>query len=637
MQDLTRESMQGGARELVDAEELARHPAAGQIVFEPRLSRPRYFDGRFLAARDLTREQTYFLERQSLLGRALGPGVVTGLEVRPGTPEDAAALGRTSSADLLVIAAGQGITPGGELVGLREDQPVALAQLAESERLNAAFGLQRRPQPPARSRTGVFVLGLRAVEYTANPVSSYPTSIAGRRTVEHGNVIEATATTLVPYRMDDSAAPGQRRARLAHELFVEAILPGLPAGVLPLAMVALDRGAVSWVDPWLVRRETGRGDLPGLTSRPRALREAHFLHYRDHLEDVLAERGQGGVRFAASEYFAALPPAGPMPAAAVSSQGDHLTQLFFPPEVDCELSIVPGDEVPALFEESLLMPPIDLTGPGGDLEGTAALVLVPVPRARFDAETTLLEGTQTPLRPAIPGFFARRRPLDRLRGLELRRLAPAAPTHGDPATARWRELLAEAPELVYVRRRHLRYRDAAVSAAVTSETEATGDTKLVEVLKAHRLHARYRRIVAGNASDVEAAVSELVASPGVAGNRMLLDSALCVLAARRKAAGDVTVADVETVRESHAHPEIATGVKRIEAACPGLLENSTVANNLAKTGAVPGFARLAARARDLDAVETLAREVEEAGRKTGAAARRRLSRLIAAHQGKEEV
>ena len=130
----------------MDAVELARHSTAGQIVFEPQRSRPRYFDGRFLAARDLTREQTYFLERQALLGRALGSGVVAGLEVRRGDAADAAALGRTSStADLLVIGAGQGITPGGELVGFDEDQPIALAEVAESERLKRRF----RPQAPA--------------------------------------------------------------------------------------------------------------------------------------------------------------------------------------------------------------------------------------------------------------------------------------------------------------------------------------------------------------------------------------------------------------------------------------------------------------------------------------------------------
>mgnify|MGYP003510254501 CR=1 FL=1 len=36
---------------------------AGTIIANPSRRRPRYFDGRFLAAGDLTREQDYFLDR----------------------------------------------------------------------------------------------------------------------------------------------------------------------------------------------------------------------------------------------------------------------------------------------------------------------------------------------------------------------------------------------------------------------------------------------------------------------------------------------------------------------------------------------------------------------------------------------
>src|SRR6476659_2699272 len=51
------------------------------LVGDPRRWRPRWFDGRFLAASDLQAEQNYFLVRQSDLGRAAGSGVIEGLEV----------------------------------------------------------------------------------------------------------------------------------------------------------------------------------------------------------------------------------------------------------------------------------------------------------------------------------------------------------------------------------------------------------------------------------------------------------------------------------------------------------------------------------------------------------------------------
>ena len=53
--------------------------ARNLLIDESHRRRPRYFDGRFLAARDLTRDQAYFLARQAAYARALGPGVVEGL------------------------------------------------------------------------------------------------------------------------------------------------------------------------------------------------------------------------------------------------------------------------------------------------------------------------------------------------------------------------------------------------------------------------------------------------------------------------------------------------------------------------------------------------------------------------------
>jgi hypothetical protein len=47
--------------------------------------RPRYFVGKVLTAEDLELEQRYHIEKRWLLNRELrGPGVVSGLEVRPG-------------------------------------------------------------------------------------------------------------------------------------------------------------------------------------------------------------------------------------------------------------------------------------------------------------------------------------------------------------------------------------------------------------------------------------------------------------------------------------------------------------------------------------------------------------------------
>ena len=75
---------QGAAREVIAAAEVAALRNSGVLVEDPRRERPRYFDGRFLAARDLIRDQQYFLTREADLGRAAGSGVANGLFVAPG-------------------------------------------------------------------------------------------------------------------------------------------------------------------------------------------------------------------------------------------------------------------------------------------------------------------------------------------------------------------------------------------------------------------------------------------------------------------------------------------------------------------------------------------------------------------------
>ena len=270
---------QGAAREQIAAADVAALRTSGVLIEDPRRERPRWFDGRFLAARDLIRDQQYFLTREADLGRAAGSGVANGLFVTPG-----------SDAAHPAGSAGHGITPAGELVLLPDTLTITLTDIPVAEQLSARFGLGRIPNPPLRSRTGLFVLALRPVEFTANPIGAYPTSLTGQRTVEDGDVIEATAMVLVPWQ-DDGAddALEARRGRAARTIFRRR-QRGVSANVLPLAMIALQSNTIVWIDEAMVRRELGadRGDLPGLGFAPRALRVAHLLQHQSHLADVVA-------------------------------------------------------------------------------------------------------------------------------------------------------------------------------------------------------------------------------------------------------------------------------------------------------------------------------------------------------------
>ena len=101
-----------------------------QVLFsDPRRWRPRWFDGRFLAASDLQAEQNYFLVRQSDLSRAGGSGIVEGLMVT----ETADA---QSASERLRIEPGFGVTDTGEMVALSESLVVDPTDIPEMQRLD---------------------------------------------------------------------------------------------------------------------------------------------------------------------------------------------------------------------------------------------------------------------------------------------------------------------------------------------------------------------------------------------------------------------------------------------------------------------------------------------------------------------
>ena len=466
------DARKGSRREVIDQDEQAQLSASNTLFVDTRRRRPKYFDGRFLTARDLTRDQTYVLTRQADLGRSMGTGVVNGLMVEEG-----------DSATSLRIQPGLGVTPSGEIVSIPTSLRLDLADIPLAQRLNAALGLSRRPLDPARSRSGLFVLALRPVEFTANPIASYPTSITGPRSVEDGEIIEATAATLIPFPDEGDATEwGRRRSRVARQIFVERAERGLPAGVLPLAMVAIDRNIIQWLDPFLVRRELAvwQGEVLGLGLGTKALRYAQVQQYETQLQDILRDRGTRGQRFAAADHFLALPPVGHLPLASIDLT--DFSQIYFPPEVEVELSVIPDDEVPVLLDESLSLPPIDLTLGTSEQDSTSVLILVPVDRTKLDELKARLTTVRRPFKVAAPGLVAKRLPLELLRGLRVPRLVLPQQPANNPQDSAWREAVRSAADagtglLWYVRRRNL----AVATEGTGSAVSLAGDLSRVEI------------------------------------------------------------------------------------------------------------------------------------------------------------
>ncbi|NVJ14424.1 hypothetical protein [Myxococcus sp. AM010] len=499
----------GPAREKLTWETAQALETARAMVHDDRRVRSFFFDGRFLTAKDLTREQNYFLTRQADLSRANGTGVMHGLSVTPSQD-------RTT----LSVRLGHGLTPGGELVVVPRDLTgLRLDDIPEIQRLDAAFGLAPVPRELARSRSGVYVLVLRPVEYTANPVASYPTSLGAARTTQDGDIIEAVALTLIPY--PDPVGGGNfetRRGRAAHEVFAGAGMRSLPVDALPLAMLALDRGTLRWLDTFLVRREVGaeQRSVVGFGVAPRELREAHALQYQQHLKEVLQARRAAGQseRFLASEHFFTLPAAGTLPAAAI--EAGSLTEFYFPPEVDVELTVVAEDELGAILDESLQLPPIDLTRTGEALESVSVLVMVPVARhgmaQRLEGLREVLRAAPLKLRAAAVGQVARRLPAHALLDLTRRwqvQPAPEAPVT-DLVDAAWSELLSGSRTLWYACRRSLPHHHSAAGQPLPEPEDHDGEQHFEELVKKLRQAELYDEFSALPQRGTAMAIGQLV-------------------------------------------------------------------------------------------------------------------------------
>jgi hypothetical protein len=381
----------------------------GSIVMASRRTRPLWFDGRFLAARDLERDQDYFLRRQADLGRAAGFGIIHGLLVDTVTTGTQAA-----DPETIVIHAGHGITPGGRLVMIPSDLTVRISDLEEEESLDVQFGISAQPAPVARTRTGLYVVALRPVQFTANPIASYPTTVQGAQTTHDGTIVEATAVSLVPYPVPSTNYDATtQNAAVARQIFVAGNPGALADSLLPLAMINIERGVIAWLDTYMVRRDWGpqASDLRrGLSDA--ATQQAYLLQYDARLQQVVNPllNSKLPARFAATDYFQALPPAGRFPLAGIDA--DNLTQLFFPQQTKVSLGIVPQDELPALIGDSMSLPPIDLTLTASAYVDLAVLALIPVPRQQFATLAQTLK--MTTLAAALPQAASSRKPLSLL-------------------------------------------------------------------------------------------------------------------------------------------------------------------------------------------------------------------------------
>ena len=332
-----------------------------------------------------------------------------------------------------------------------------------------------------------------------------------------------------------------------------------------------------------------------LTTVSRAQREAYLLQYDQHLQDVLNQRRASNAtwRFPASAHFQALPPAGRLPAAAVD--GSNFTQVFFPAQIEAELSFVAEDELRPMLDEAMLLPPIDLTLSGDALESTSVLVMIPVPRRRLRTLQATLTTISRTLPAAAPNAITRSHPLDVLR-LRLPPRIPIVPLPNPEELAEqaWREALAGTDLLWFMRRRNLSYRADLTGLPVEVRgNELAVDREVADRLGGLGLLDRYRtlrdRATSGGLRVLTAALN----APKVAASPLLTEAVITRLESAEGLDSGAALRATELFQD----PKFGDGIARIEAAQPDLRTGDTV-KRLLDTGALRDLDRLGSSVAD---------------------------------------
>jgi hypothetical protein len=372
-----------------------------------------FFNGRLLTAEALQAEQMANRQQHRRLGRAIGCGVIEGLEV---------SVVQNSDTPAVRVTSGMAINRLGQILYLPETVDVAFD--VEDSEIIGGEGLFTTCQPVTDEFYDEAAFYLLAIAPASGfsvetaPMQGFQGIDGGTRAVNCGfrytregvqfklvhidvdneNVVGAMATTL-PGLLDASTEAEVSRLRnlMAHtclgtpdvdqavgDLYshlagtgdpltygVEARLRSLPAPRLlncdvPLALAFWTVDGVEFVDMWSVRRRlTGAGAHPAaglFGDRRLAEGEATFLQFQEHLAYLARSGVSQSVldTIVATQHFRFLPSVGILPVTGIGvARGFDYEQFFSSSTVRPPLTIE-GAKVPALILRSFAYPPVDL-------------------------------------------------------------------------------------------------------------------------------------------------------------------------------------------------------------------------------------------------------------------------------------
>lgn len=268
-------------------------------IEDAQLRSVQFFNGRLLSAADLTREQESARERLRRLGRALGPGVLEGLEL---------SWGGAANLQELTLSAGAAITPAGELITLASEVRLDWAGVGAALKGpmvagEGTFGPCDASEDPQPQSGHLFAL---VAAPTTTPHGRAPGAAVLRSAetcgVDHHRDAVALSLRFLPLPDElRGVDPKALRSMIAYALLegdaTYSWSPSYRANAdepepVPLALIWAEGATIQWVDPWAVRRlsePAAASVLPDLLDGPAPrVGLARLMQQREHLAALSA-------------------------------------------------------------------------------------------------------------------------------------------------------------------------------------------------------------------------------------------------------------------------------------------------------------------------------------------------------------
>jgi hypothetical protein len=380
---------------------------------DPRLTRSHYFDSRLLTAEDLTRDQIYLDSRLREVGRALGHGVLNGLE-----------LSLSELDGEILVQPGIAVSAAGRVLELTKPLSLDLNNKAKISEQNN--GLYRR------FNSSLYAIIIKYAEIGTDIAEVFPTDLGENKTVQYDVITEGVQLAMVQLRLPLMRQDQLHiRAYLMQQLYSDnTTAAAIPDDAVALGVLSIYNDKPQWLDTELLRQ-------PVRTMQQEGDRQADlYRRYQNLFQDVVEERGDGN--FAAADYFRWLPPVGSLPKVNINPVEGR--QAFFPENYNVWVAPVRKAELELIVKESMLLPPLNL-----DLDEPMDLVvLAPLNNSDYANHAARLQrpANTTTGKPA---------------GMELLRLRlyPQRPVHKlDLDRNTWQAIwnIVAEDELIYVRR-----------------------------------------------------------------------------------------------------------------------------------------------------------------------------------------